>query len=102
MTNGKKVDFLNVIVKIKNGRLSIDLFFSKPVESHQYLYYESYHTKHIKKSITYSQTFILKKISTSNFSVWNLFFTTPNKYCMRIQTSWETNHEIKANIFICF
>ena len=31
-----KVNFLDVVIKIKNGRLSTDLY-SKPVDSHQYL-----------------------------------------------------------------
>ena len=33
-----KVNFLGVVIKIKNGRLSTDLY-SKPVDSHQYLHY---------------------------------------------------------------
>ena len=33
--------------------------------------------------------------------VWSLFLTTPKKYCMWIQTSWETNHEIPImNLFL--
>ena len=32
----------------------------------------------------------------------SLFLTTPKEYCMWIKTSWETNHEIKTNIFTCF
>ena len=32
---------------------------------------------------------------------WSLFLTTPKKYCMWIQTSWETNHEIPIiNLFL--
>ena len=37
-----KVNFLDVVVKINNGRLSTDLY-SKPVERHQYLHYNSCH-----------------------------------------------------------
>ena len=36
------------------------------------------------------------------FSVWSLFLATPKKHCMWIQTSRETSHEVKANIFTCF
>ena len=33
--------------------------------------------------------------------VWSLFLITPKKYCMWIQTSWETNHEIPImNLFL--
>ena len=42
-----KVNFLDVVIKIKNGRLSTDLY-SKPVDSHQYFHYNSFHTKQIK------------------------------------------------------
>ena len=40
--------------------------------------------------------------STSSGCFWSLFLITPKKYCMWIQTSWETNHEVKTNIFSCF
>ena len=56
-----KVNFLDVVIKIKNGRLSTDLY-SKPVDSHQYLHYNSCHPEHIKKSIIYSQTLRLRRI----------------------------------------
>ena len=42
-----KINFLDVVIKIKNGSLSIDLY-SKPVDSHQYLHYNSCHAEHIK------------------------------------------------------
>ena len=56
-----KVNFLDVVIKIKNERLSTDLY-SKPVDSHQYLHYNSCHAEHIKKSIIYSQTLRLRRI----------------------------------------
>ena len=56
-----KVSFLDAKVKIKNGRLSTD-FYSKPVDSHQYLHYDSCHVEHINKSIIYSQTLRLRGI----------------------------------------
>ena len=45
---------LNVVVKIKNDRLSIGLL-SKPVQSHT-------HKEHIKKSTIYSQTLRLRRV----------------------------------------
>ena len=42
-----KVNFLDVVTKIKNGRLSTDLCF-KPVDSYQYLHYNSWYAEHIK------------------------------------------------------
>ena len=56
-----KVNFLDVVIKIKNGRLNTDLY-SKPVDNHQYLHYSSCHPKHIKKSIIYSLTLRLRRI----------------------------------------
>ena len=56
-----KVNFLDVVIKIKDGRLSTDLY-SKLVDSHQYLHYNSCHAEHIKKSIIYSQTLGLRRI----------------------------------------
>ena len=56
-----KVNFLDVVIKIKNGRLSTDLY-SKPVDSHQHLHYSSCHPEHIKKSIICSQTLWLRRI----------------------------------------
>ena len=53
-----KVNFSDAVIKIKNRRLSTDLY-SKPVDSH---YYNSGHAEYIKKSIIYSQTLRLKRI----------------------------------------
>ena len=64
LTFGKlkaKVNFFHVVIKIKNGRLSTDLY-SKPVNRHQYLHYNFCHAEHIKKSIIYSQTLRLRRI----------------------------------------
>ena len=47
--------------KWKNGRLSTDLY-SKQVDSHQYLHYNSCYVEHIKKSIVYGQTLRLRRI----------------------------------------
>ena len=43
-----KVDFLDVVTEIKNGRLSTDLSY-KLVDSYQYPHYSSCHEEHIKK-----------------------------------------------------
>ena len=43
-----KVNFLDVVTEIKNGRLSTDLC-STLVDSYQYLHYNSCHDEHIKK-----------------------------------------------------
>ena len=56
-----KLNFLDVVIKIKNERLSPD-FYSKPVDNHQYLHYSSCHAEHIKKSVIYSQTLRLRRI----------------------------------------
>ena len=46
--------------------------------------------------------FIDLLLINSRYLFRKLFITTPKKCCMRIQTSWETNHEIKTNIYTCF
>ena len=56
-----KVNFLDVVIKINNERLSTDLY-SKPVDSHQYLHCNSCHVEHIKKSIIYCQTLRLRRV----------------------------------------
>ena len=56
-----KVNFLDVVIKIKNGRLSTNLY-SKPVDSHRYLHCNSCHAEHLKRSIIYSQTLRLRRI----------------------------------------
>ena len=43
-----KVNFLDVVVKIKNRRLSTDLY-SKIVDNYQYLHYYSCHAEHKNK-----------------------------------------------------
>ena len=43
-----KVNFLDVVTEIKNGRLSTELSY-KLADSYQYLHYNSCHREHIKK-----------------------------------------------------
>ena len=50
----------------KEGNLSTDLY-TKPTDSHLYLHYSSYHPKHQKDSLPYSQALRLRRIcSTDN------------------------------------
>ena len=48
-------------MKIKEGSI-ITGPYCKPTDGHQYLYYESYHADHMKRSIIVSQTLRLKRI----------------------------------------
>ena len=57
----KKINFLDVVIKIKEGKVITD-FYCKPMDGHQYLHYDSCHTDHIKGSIIFSQTLWLKRI----------------------------------------
>ena len=38
----EKINFLDVIIKIKEGRIFTDLY-CKPMDGHQYLHYDSFH-----------------------------------------------------------
>ena len=64
-----------MVIKIKEGRIIADLY-CKPTDGHQYLYYDSCHTDHIKSSIIFSQTLRLKRICSEkndlNVHVGNL------------------------------
>ena len=51
----EKINFLDVPIKIQDGRIITD-FFCKPTAGHQYLYYDSCHADHITSSIKFSQT----------------------------------------------
>ena len=57
----EKINFLDVVIKIKEGRVITDLY-CKPTNGHQYLYYDSCHADYIKRSIIFSQTLRLKRI----------------------------------------
>ena len=52
-----------LVMKLVVGKIVIDLYW-KSTDSHQYLYYDSCHSEHINRSIVFSQTFQLKKISS--------------------------------------
>ena len=57
----EKIDFLDVVIKIKEGRVIADIY-CKSTNGHQYLHYDSCHADHIKRSIIFSQTLQLKRI----------------------------------------
>ena len=56
-----KINFLDVVIKIKEGRIIRD-FYCKPTDGHQYLHFHSCHPDHIKRSIIFSQTLRVKRI----------------------------------------
>ena len=56
----EKINFLDVVLKMKEGRIITDLQ-CKPTDGHQYLHYDSCHADLIKRSITFSQTLRLKR-----------------------------------------
>ena len=57
----EKINFLDVAIKIKEGKIITDLY-CKPRDGHQYLHYNSCHADLIKRSIIFSQTFQLKRV----------------------------------------
>ena len=59
----ENVSFLDLKVKLSNGRISTDLFV-KPIDRHQYLHYTSSHPNHTKRSIVYSQGLRVQRICT--------------------------------------
>ena len=54
--------------------------------------------KALSNDIFFSWTFDLLLIW---IYLWSLFLTTLKQYGRWIQTSWETNHKVKTNIFAC-
>ena len=59
------VNFLDVKVIIKDGKIITDLYV-KPTDTHHYLDSSSCHPYHCKKSIAYSQAFRLNRICSNN------------------------------------
>ena len=51
--NKEKIPFLDVLVELKEGKLSTDIFY-KPTDTKQYLTYKSCHPKHTKNNIPYN------------------------------------------------
>ena len=59
------VSFLDVEVKLKNGKIETDLF-NKPTDSHNYLDWNSCHSKSTKSGIPYSQALRLRRICSND------------------------------------
>ena len=57
----EKINFLDVVIKFKDGRIITDLY-CKPTDGHQYLHYESCYADYIKRLIIFSQTLRLKRM----------------------------------------
>ena len=70
----EKINFLDVVIKIKEGRVIADLY-CKPTDGHQYLHYDSCHADHIKRSIIFSQTLRLKRICSNVLKEMTLMCT---------------------------
>ena len=51
----EKINFLDVIIKIKEGRVTADRY-CKLTAGHQYFYSNSYYADHVKRSIIFSKT----------------------------------------------
>ena len=51
----EKINFLDVVKKIKEGKI-ITYLYCKPTDGHQYLHYHSCHADHVKRLIIFSQT----------------------------------------------
>ena len=64
----EKINFLDAVIKIKEGRIITDLY-CKPADGHQYFHYNSCHDDHIKRSIIFSQTLRLKRICSEKNDV---------------------------------
>jgi len=60
----KEITFLDTLVRIQGSPLSTDLY-TKPTDSHNYLYYDSAHPQRCKNSIPYSQFLRIRRICTS-------------------------------------
>ena len=60
----KEIAFLDTLVKLEGTSILTDLY-SKPTDSHNYLYYDSAHPQRCKDSIPYSQFLRVRRICTS-------------------------------------
>ena len=58
------IAFLDVKVKIKDGKIETDLY-SKPIDSHDYLLYSSAHPQRCKDSIPYSQFLRIRRLCSN-------------------------------------
>ena len=46
----EKINFLDVVIKIKEAKIITNLF-CKPMDGHQYLHYDSCHAEHIRDQL---------------------------------------------------
>ena len=60
----ESVSFLDVTVKLNQGRIETDLF-CKPTDSHDYLLYSSAHPQKCKDSIPYSQFVRIRRLCSN-------------------------------------
>ena len=56
-----EIPFLDILVKIVNGKLQTDLYV-KPTDANNYLHYQSAHPQHCKSNIPYSQFLRIRRI----------------------------------------
>jgi hypothetical protein len=66
----ERIEFLDTIVKLENGKLSTTLF-TKPTDRRAYLHSNSYHPSSTKRSIAYSQATRLRRICKSDEDFWS-------------------------------
>ena len=59
--NSNQIEFLDTLVKIKNGKLTTDLY-TKPTDKHIYVHSKSCHPKNVKKAIPYGLALRLRRI----------------------------------------
>lgn len=59
--SNNKIEFLDVLTKIENNKISTDLY-EKETNSHNYLHASSSHPHHIKNSIAYGLSIRAKRI----------------------------------------
>ena len=78
----KFVNFLDVSVKINEGKIETDLYI-KPTDCHQYLHYDSSHPLHVKLSIVYSQGLRVRRICSSDEKIENHFGKLQEWFCKR-------------------
>ncbi|XP_060556022.1 uncharacterized protein LOC132716717 [Ruditapes philippinarum] len=63
--NQTSANFLDVTVKDLKGKLSTTLY-TKPTDAHMYLHYSSFHPRHQKASIPYSQAVRIRRICSTD------------------------------------
>jgi len=63
--SSSEIPFLDTLVKLDRGTLTTDLY-TKPTDSHNYLYYNSAHPQRCKDSIPYSQFLRIRRICSDN------------------------------------